>query len=90
MSNLNRVEQATSAELPYLDSLSAFAANSFESTDALVNAVLALVSDQLGLRTSFLTHITSGENRNHVVAAYNQPDGCDVDAGIDLPLEDTF
>lgn len=90
MTNLNHIEQATRADLPYLDSLSAFAANSFESTDALIDAVLALISNQLGLRTSFLTHITPGENRNHVIAAYNQADGCDLVAGIDLPLEDTF
>jgi hypothetical protein len=75
---------------PALDSLSTLAARSFPSTDALIAAVLVLITEQLGLRTSFLTHITPSENRNHVIAAYNQPDGCDLERGIDLPLEDTF
>ena len=80
----------TNAPSPYLGSISALSATSFASTDALIEAILALITDQLRLQTSFLTHITPGENRNHVVAVYHQPGGGDMVAGIDLPLEDTF
>jgi hypothetical protein len=76
--------------IPYLGSLSALAARSFASTSELVDAILSLISDQLGLRTSFLTNITVTENRNRVVAAYNRPGGCGIVADSDLPLEDTF
>ncbi len=76
--------------LPYLGSLSQLAARSFSSTEELVDAILSLIAVQLGLRTSFLTHITVTDNRNHVIAAYNQPGGCDVLADTELPLEDTF
>lgn len=76
--------------LPYLGSLSQLAARSFASTDALVEAILSLIAAQLGLRTSFLTHITSADNRNYVSAAYNHPGGSNIAADTELPLEDTF
>lgn len=74
----------------HLNSLSALSAKSFPSTEALIEAILTLNSEQLGLRTSFLTHITVGDNINRIVAVHNQPGGCDLDANIDVPLEDTF
>lgn len=73
-----------------LGSLSALAARSYGSTSELVEAILSFITDQLGLRTSFLTHITATENRNHVIAAHNRPGGSGILADIDLPLEDTF
>ena len=75
---------------PYLGSLSAFSAKSFTSTAALVEAVLVLVTDQLGLRTSFLTEITPAQNRNLIVAVHRQPDGCEIIPGSELPLAQTF
>ncbi|MBP8250797.1 MAG: GAF domain-containing sensor histidine kinase [Herpetosiphon sp.] len=74
----------------YLESLSLFAAHSFRSTDELIETVLTLISHQLGLRTSFLTHIFPDQNVNHILASYNQPDGCDVPADVDLPLVNTY
>ncbi len=73
-----------------LGSLSALAARSYASTTELVEAILSFITEQLGLRTSFLTHITAGENRNHVIAAHNRPGGSGISANIELPLEDTF
>jgi hypothetical protein len=75
---------------PFLDSLSQLAARSFATTPALVDAILRMITNQLGFRTSFLTHITSAENRNNVLAAHNLPDGCDIAPDVELPLEDTF
>lgn len=90
MSGPHPSHPGTSDPLPYLHPLSALAATSFPSTAALIDAILALITEQLGLRTSFLTQITPAANCNHVLAVYNQPHGCDLVAGIDLPLEDTF
>ena len=75
---------------PYLTSLSTISAKSFASTAALTDAILTLITEQLGLRTSFLTHITPDEQRNHVVAAHNAASGSEVVAGSDLVLQDTF
>ncbi len=90
MTEHSMTNQDPSGPAQYIGSLSALSAKSFPSTEALIEAILALITDQLGLRTSFLTQITPADNRSHVVAAYNQPDGCDLPAGVDLPLEDTF
>ncbi len=73
-----------------LGSLSALAARSYGSTTELVDAILSFITDQLGLRTSFLTHITAADNRNHIIAAYNRLGGSEIPANIELPLEDTF
>ena len=74
----------------YLGELSHLALRSFRSTEEVFHAVLMLISDQLGLRRSFLTHIDMRGQRNVVVAAYNQPHGCDIVVGADLPLQNTF
>lgn len=78
------------AEARYLNSLSAFATRSFSSTNEALQAVLELISEQLRLRSSFLTAIDPGCNNNRVLQAHNQPGGCDVPPGADLPLDDTF
>ena len=82
--------QAAAPETAYLGQLSALAARTFSSTDELMEAILTLIVDQLGMRTSFLTHIVREQAENRILAAYNEPGGCDVQAGIELPLEDTF
>lgn len=73
-----------------LGSLSALAARSYRSTTELVDAILSFITDQLGLRTSFLTHVTATDNRNHIIASHNRPGGSEIPANIELPLEDTF
>jgi hypothetical protein len=82
--------QTGGMEPAYLGQLSALAAHTFSSTDALMEAILTLVVDQLGMRTSFLTHIVQEQDQNSIIAAHNEPGGCDVLAGTELPLEDTF
>jgi hypothetical protein len=74
----------------YLSGLSEFAGRSFGSVEEARQALLQLLSEQLGMRSAFLTHITSDENHNKVVAAYNAPDGCGISAGAVLPLSGTF
>lgn len=70
--------------------LSAFAAQSFDSSEALFQAVLNLLTEQLGMRTSFLTEILPADNHNHIRAAHNLVGGCGLEAGITLPLNETF
>ena len=74
----------------YLSGLSEFAGRSFGSVEEARQALLQLLSEQLGMRSAFLTHITPEENRNEVVASYNAPDGCEISAGAVLPLSGTF
>ena len=81
---------ADNASSAYLGSLSELSAHSFSATREATDAILRLLSEQLGLRSSFLTHITPEENRNHVLAAYNVPGGCDIPAGALLPLSQTY
>ena len=74
----------------YLGGLSEFAGRSFDSVEEARKTLLQLLSEQLGLRSAFLTRITPEENRNEVVAAYNAPDGCGISTGAVLPLSGTF
>ncbi len=81
---------ADAAAPPYLGGLSELAGRSFASTEEATEAVLRLLSEQLGMRTSFLTRIAPEEDRNEVLAVHNEPDGCAIPAGAVLPLSGTF
>ena len=74
----------------YLGGLSELAGRSFGSAEEAREAVLRLLSEQLGMRSAFLTRITPEENRNEVVASHNAPGGCGISAGALLPLSGTF
>ena len=74
----------------YLGGLSELAGRSFDSVEAVVEALLELLSEQLGMRSAFLTRITPEENRNEVVSSHNAPDGCGIPVGAVLPLSGTF
>jgi len=87
MSNLPQPAPVAMAPA-YLGQLSALAARTYDSTDALMESVLALVAGQLGMRTSFLTQLE--HNQLCILATHNEPGGCDLRAGADFPLEDTF
>ncbi len=74
----------------YLGGLSELAGRSFGSVEEATKATLKLLSEQLGMRSAFLTRITSEENRNEVVASYNEAAGCGIPVGAVLPLSGTF
>ncbi len=74
----------------YLSGLSGLAGRSFASTQVAVEAILQLVTEQLGLRSSFLTRITREAGRNEVLAAHNSAGGSDVQEGALLELLQTF
>lgn len=84
------VASSQSTITTYLGGLSALAAQGFASTHAAFEATLQLISEQLGLRTSYLTKITVEQQLSHVLAAYNAPGGCDVAPGATLALPETF
>ena len=74
----------------YLGGLSELVGRSFDSVEEATEALLQLLSEQLGMRSAFLTRITPEENCNEVVASYNAPDGCGIPVGAVLPLSGTF
>jgi hypothetical protein len=74
----------------YLGGLSKLAGRSFDSVEEEREALLQLLAEQLGMRSTFLTRITPEENRNEVVASHNAPDGCGIPVGTVLPLSGTF
>ena len=74
----------------YLGGLSELAGRSFGSAEEAGEAILRLISEQLGMRSAFLTRITLKENRNEVVASHNAPGGCGIPVGAVLPLSGTF
>ena len=74
----------------YLGGLSELAGRSFNSVEEEREALLQLLTEQLGMRSAFLTRITPEENRNEVVASHNAPDGCGIPVGAVLPLSGTF
>ncbi len=73
-----------------LEGLSELAARSFASSEEATEAVLRLIADQVGARSTFLSRIATGEGRSNVLAAYNALDGCAVVPGAVLPLPQTF
>lgn len=72
------------------DGLAGLAASQFGSSEESIAAVLALITDQLGLRTSFLAQIARAEGRFDVLAAHNLSGGCDIAPGTSLELQATF
>jgi hypothetical protein len=73
-----------------LDGLSELAGQAFASTAEATMAVLRLVAEQLGVRSSFLSRITREEGRFEVVAAHNDPGGCDMATGAILSLPQAY
>lgn len=73
-----------------LDALSDLAAHSFATSSDAAEAILRAITAQLGMRTSWVSRIDRRTDESLVLAARNEPGGCGVDAGITLPLPDTF
>ena len=74
----------------YLSGLSELAGRSFASTQEAVEAILRLIVNQLGLRSSFLTHISREECQKEILVAHNLVDGSDIQSGVSLELPQTF
>ena len=74
----------------YLGGISRLSGRSFASTEEATQAVLRLITEQIGMRSAFLTRIAPERNRNEISAAHNEPGGCHIPAGAVLPLSDTY
>lgn len=73
-----------------LDGLSELAGQAFASTAEATMAVLRLVAEQLGVRSSFLSRIRREEGRFEVLTAHNAPGGCDMATGAILSLPQAY
>ncbi|GIW05038.1 MAG: hypothetical protein KatS3mg059_1658 [Thermomicrobiales bacterium] len=60
----------------YLHSLSRLAGRSFASTEEAIRATLRLITQNLGMRTSLLTHVVPEEGHAEVIAVESEPGGC--------------
>lgn len=81
---------ANAAIPSYLGGLSELAGRSFASTEEATDAVLQLLSEQLGMRTSFLARVTPTEDRFEVLGAHNVPGGCGIEPREALPLPGAY
>ena len=66
------------------------AAPGFASTEEAIGAVLRVVAQGVGARSSFLNRVDHQRGRAEVLAAYNAPGGCGVAPGAVLALPDTY
>jgi DNA-binding GntR family transcriptional regulator len=77
--------------LPQIESplraLSHLSARSFGSSDEAISAILALLAEQTGMRSAFLSRFES--DRLAIVADHDHS-GCGIRAGTILQLEDAF
>lgn len=74
---------------PLLRELSALAAHSYASAEAAAAAAVRLVSNQLGMRTSYLARLLP-QGQLEIMAAYTAPGGCAIAAGQIDPAPTTF
>jgi signal transduction histidine kinase len=88
MKNMN--SSADTDTNSYLSGLSALATRSFVSIQAAVEAILQLMIEQLGMRSSFIAHIKYENGELEVLAAHNMPGGCNIQVGTSVPLPKSF
>jgi signal transduction histidine kinase len=74
----------------YLDSLSTLTRRGFDSNQAATEAILQLLTEQLTMRSSFLTHISGKSGQFKVIATHNEAGGCDIEVGTSVSLCESF
>jgi hypothetical protein len=77
-------------ETHYIDLLSALSVRSFASTEEALDALLALLADQLGVRTSFASELSRDDGLFTVLAAHEEVGGIELAPGTVRPLPLTF
>lgn len=70
-----------------LRALARFSLQSFGSSRSAVDAALALLAEQVGVRSAFLSRVA--QNELAIVADYDRG-GCGIRAGDAFPLDDAF
>ncbi len=63
---------------------------SFDSSGDMIEGVLRLLAQQLGMRSCLLARTMREEDRHEVLAAYNLPGGCNVLTGSIFEMHQTF
>src|SRR6266851_5888081 len=92
-SSRDRSEKCMSSQIStvsYLKGLSILASHGFDTVNSAVDAILQLMVEQLGMRSSFLAHFKRGSRQLEVVAVHNLPGGCDIQVGTAVPLSQNF
>jgi signal transduction histidine kinase len=70
--------------------LSALSAHSYASAEEAAAAILQLITDLLGMRTSYFTRLLPTEGQLEILAAYSTPGGCAITAGDIYSVPETF
>ncbi len=73
-----------------LHSLSELAGRNFASTQEALENILQFIVQQLGMRSSYVTHIVPEEHEIEVLLAHNAPSGSDIPEKASLELSQTF
>ena len=73
-----------------LEGLSRLAGRGFADRSEATSEILRLITDQFGLRTSFVSRIEPERGELLVVESRNEPGGCDLPAGTTVDLYNTF
>ncbi|GAC1645805.1 MAG: hypothetical protein NVS4B12_12190 [Ktedonobacteraceae bacterium] len=74
----------------YLQSLSSLAVQAYDTTRDEIEDILRFIVKQLGMESSYYTHISDEPDKLQIVAAYNIKNGCQVPEHTFSPLTDTF
>ena len=74
----------------YLGKLSPRVGRSYASIHEVMEAVLQLLVEQLGMRSVFVARAIAQENRLEVLVARIEAGGCEVAVGASLPLQRTL
>ena len=86
----SQVEENADRLTESLHALSSLAGTSFGTTSAATEAILRLIADLFGMRTTWVSRIDRSSCEMVVTAAHNEPGGCDFRAGTTHPLPDTY
>ena len=70
-----------------LRALARFSLQRFPSTRQAADAALALLAEQIGMRSAFLSRI---DNHGVAIVADYDHNGCGIHAGTSFPVEDAF
>jgi hypothetical protein len=88
--NTNSTTEPRTGTGNVLSSLSELAGRSFASKQEAVEAILRLIVDHLGLRSSFLTRTDREACQLEVVMAHNRVGGSEVHPGTVVELAQTY
>jgi len=84
------VAESNGATAAHRSDLADMAGSGFAIGDDAIGAILSLVADHLGMRTAYLMRLLPEPGRTWIANVYNGPGGCDLPAGGEVAVADTF